>query len=182
MVQGCQFGKQSLNTYCVLALSWDRLGPLSAYEGRPPKPGIYLKICVFILTYLNFSHLQSILHLMQSIHLLRLISTAQKFFNLLILMLFSASAILFHLFHIDKTFPFEDFFHPRKQKKLLRASLGWGMGFMPFIFGQKLLNTQRGVGRCTCKSPIVKWANVLSLQKEFTEAEHSLSQQRQLEH
>ena len=29
------------------------------------------------------------------------------------------------------------------------------------LFGQKLLNTQCGVGRCTYKSPILKWANAL---------------------
>ena len=28
-------------------------------------------------------------------------------------------------------------------------------------FGQKLLNTQHSVGRHTCKSPIMKWANTL---------------------
>ena len=28
-------------------------------------PGIYLQCCIFIVTYLNFSHLQSTLHLMQ---------------------------------------------------------------------------------------------------------------------
>ena len=50
------------------------------------------------------------------------------------------------------------------------------------IFGQKLLNTQHSVGRCAGKSPIMKWANALSLQKKFTEAEHSLSQQCQLVH
>ena len=33
------------------------------------------------------------------------------------------------------------------------------------VFGQKLLNSQRGVGRCTGKSPIMKWANMLPLQK-----------------
>ena len=33
------------------------------------------------------------------------------------------------------------------------------------IFGEKLLNTQCGVGRCTCKSPIMKRTNTLSLQK-----------------
>ena len=29
------------------------------------------------------------------------------------------------------------------------------------VFAQKLLNTQRGVGRCAHKSPIMKWANAL---------------------
>ena len=49
------------------------------------------------------------------------------------------------------------------------------------IFCQKLLNTQKSVGWCACISPIVKWANALkSLQKKFTEAKRSLSQQHQL--
>ena len=43
------------------------------------------------------------------------------------------------------------------------------------VFAQKLLNTQCGVGRYAHKSPIMKWANVLSVQKKFTEAERSLS-------
>ena len=30
-------------------------------------------------------------------------------------------------------------------------------------FGQKLMNTQRGVGRCACKSPTVKWANKMKV-------------------
>ena len=34
------------------------------------------------------------------------------------------------------------------------------------IFGQKLLNTQLGVGRCTHKSPVVKWVNVLNESSE----------------
>ena len=29
------------------------------------------------------------------------------------------------------------------------------------VFGQKLLNIQSGVGRYACKSPIMKWANLL---------------------
>ena len=42
------------------------------------------------------------------------------------------------------------------------------------IFGKKLQYTQRSVGRCTCKSPIMKWANVLKeSSKKFTEASHN---------
>ena len=39
-------------------------------------------------------------------------------------------------------------------------------------------------GRCAPQSPtvIMKWANTLSLQKKFTEAERGLSQQPQLAH
>ena len=33
------------------------------------------------------------------------------------------------------------------------------------VFGQKLLNIQHGVGRYAHKSPTMKWANTLSLQK-----------------
>ena len=66
---------------------------------------------------------------MQSIHLLRLISTAQKFLNLLILMLFSASAIffLFRLFYIGKMFPFgtlRSFFIWGNKEKFLGVRLG----------------------------------------------------------
>ena len=44
-------------------------------------------------------------------------------------------------------------------------------------FGQKLLNTQHGVGRSAYKSRIMKWTNVLKESlKEFTEAKCSLSQ------
>ena len=36
------------------------------YKGGPKKPqNLFLKSCVFILTCLNFSHLQSTLYLMQ---------------------------------------------------------------------------------------------------------------------
>ena len=31
------------------------------------------------------------------------------------------------------------------------------------VLGKKLLNTLQGVGRCACKSPIMKWANSLKV-------------------
>ena len=75
------------------------------------------KICGFVLTCLNFSHLLSPFHLMQYTYR-DVFSVAQEFSNLLILMPFSASAVvLFRLYHISKTFPFEGFFHPGKQKQ-----------------------------------------------------------------
>ena len=71
---------------------------------------------------------------------------------------------LFHVSHVNKTFLFEDFFHPGKQKKchsgrdhVTREGGAWGHAG----FGQKLQNTQCGVGRCAHKSPIVKWTNTL---------------------
>ena len=30
------------------------------------------------------------------------------------------------------------------------------------VFGQKLLNTQQGIGRYACKSPIMLWANQMN--------------------
>ena len=48
------------------------------------------------------------------------------------------------------------------------------------VFGQKLLSIQCSVGRCAHILPIMRWANALGLQKIFTKAERSLSQQRQL--
>ena len=48
------------------------------------------------------------------------------------------------------------------------------------VFDQKLLNTQHGEGRGAHISSLMKWAKALSLQKTFTEAKRSLSQQHQL--
>ena len=82
-----------------------------------------------------------------------------------------------------KHFPLRTFFVKGNKKNLLRVRLGkwggWSTRVMRF-FDQKLLKTQHSMGRCAPKSPMMKWANALSRQKKFTEAEHSLSQQRQL--
>ena len=65
---------------------------------------------------------------------------------------------------------FEEFFHLGNQtnKKVTQVKIRWigRVGHRGHvIFGQKPLNTQHGVGRCACKSPIMKWAHALSLQK-----------------
>ena len=124
---------------------------------------------------------------MQNAHWDVFLHGSEQFLNLLILMPFKYfCCFLFHLFHIGKTFPFEDFFHPRKHKKITWSKIGWigRVGQRSHtIFGQKLLNTQCGVGRRARKSCIMKCANALSiLKKKFTEAEHSFSQQCQLVH
>ena len=125
-----------------------------------------------------------------AIHLLRYFFHCSKLFlNSLILMSFSVLAIfLFYLFHMGKMFPFEDFFMAGGGGRgINRSHSGWrgrvGYGGHA-VFSQKLQNTQRGVGRCTCKSPIMKWANMLkeSSKKKITEVERSLSQQHQLVH
>ena len=156
-------------------------------QGGPPKQNSFIKNCVFILTCLSFSYLQSTLHLMQYTYRDTFPTVHNRtFLKFLILMLFSASAYFCFSSTLAKRFPFKDFFfHLGKQKKSLWARLGeWGGWVTGVIlgFGQKLLNTQQGMGGCTCKSPIMKWANALSLPKKSTEAEHSLSQQHQLVH
>ena len=51
------------------------------------------------------------------------------------------------------------------------------------VFGQKLLNTQHGVGKCIPKSPFLQWINTWkSLQKNSLKSQGSLVQQCQLVH
>ena len=123
-----------------------------------------------------------------AMQLLRLFHCSKQFLNSSIFIPFSASAVcfLFHPFHMEKMFPLEDFFHLGKHKKVSWGEMQW-LGQVGHrghvIFGQNLLNIQHGVGRCTSKSTIMKWANVLKESlKKFSEAECSLSQQCQLVH
>ena len=68
---------------------------------------------------------------------------SQQFLNWLILMAFRLLLFLFHFFHIGETFPFVDFFHLGKQKRLGQdwVNGGWGTGGH-VSFSQKVLNTQ----------------------------------------
>ena len=87
-------------------------------RGDPKTLSLFIKYCVFILTCLTFSHLQTALHLMQYTYRDVFFHCLKQFLNLLIWMPFSTSSVfLFHLFHIDKTFTFKDSFLPGKQKK-----------------------------------------------------------------
>ena len=65
-------------------------------------------------------------------------------------------------------------------KKVIQDKIGWmrRVGHRgPAILGQKLLNTQRAVGQCTRKSPIINWADVLKESSiKFTETTGNLSQ------
>ena len=145
-------------------------------RGNPSKPEFIYKN-LYILTCLNFSHLQSALHLMQC-----------TYWHILVP--FSASVMLCFTFSTSaKYFPLRTFFiqgNKRKQTKVAWGETGWivrvGHGGHD-SFGQKLLNTQHGVGRYAHKSQIMKWANALKKSfKKFTKAEHNLSQQCQLVH
>ena len=146
-------------------------------DPKPPLEFIYKKSCIY--SYMFKLQSPSKYCPFDVVHLSRhLFHCSKQFLNSSILMLFSASAILFHLSHISKMFPFEYLFHLGKQNKV---AWGWdgvnkeGGAQGSCCFGQKLLITQHSVGRCAHKSPIMKWAN-------FTEAKHSLSQQCQLVH
>ena len=68
----------------------------------------------------------------------------------------------------------EHFSSGETNKKVTRGEIRW-IGRVwhgnHAVFSQKLLNTQYSVGRCTHKSPIMKWVNVLKeSSKKFTEA------------
>ena len=120
-----------------------------------------------------------------AIHLLRcFFHCLKQFLNLSILMPFSACHFFVSLLPHRQNFLFEDIFHGETKKSCLgQDQVNREVGHEAHAFsGPKLLNTQHSVGRCIRKSPIMKWANMLSLQKKFTEAKLSLSQQRQLVH
>ena len=105
------------------------------------------------------------------IHLLRCFSIAQnsfwtcQFWCLSVLLPFLSS----HLFHVDKTFSSEDFFHPWKQQKVTWGETAW-IGRVGHrgsaVFGQKLLNIQHSVGRCAHKSLIMKWETLKESSKK----------------
>ena len=80
-------------------------------EGPAPKRNLFIKLCTYLLipTYLNLSHLQNTLHLMQHNHQ-NFSHCLKQFLNLLILMAFSASAIFcFNYSTSAKHFPLRIF-------------------------------------------------------------------------
>ena len=164
---------------------------LYLYEGRPPhNPEFIYKNCVFILTCLNFSHLQSTLHLMQYTYRDIFFHSSEQFLNSSILMPFSASAIFCSAsFTSAKCFPLRTFFIQGNKNKVTRGKIRWigRVGHQESChFRSKTaqhLNTQcllvcAGALR---NSPIMKWAKALKeSSKKFTDAKHGLSQQCQL--
>ena len=88
--------------------------------GTPQEWNLFIKNCALILTCLNFSHLQSTLYLKHIIEMyFPLLTTVLELIHFDAFECFCWS--LFHLFHIGKMFPFEDFFHSGKQKEV-----AWG--------------------------------------------------------
>ena len=129
--------------------------------GTQNPQNLFIKYCVFILRCLNFSHLIQYKDLFST-----LVNSfwTRWFWRLLVLLPFFVSPLP----HC-KTFPFEDFFHPGGKKKVIQGKISW-IGRVGqwghTVFGQKW-KIQHGVGRCTRKSTIRKWANMLSLQKKI---------------
>ena len=126
---------------------------------------LFIKSCVLTFTCLNFSHLQSTLHWCNTPTNTFYFHWSQQFLNSSILMSFSAS-VIFCFTSSTSAKTFEDFLNLENQK----SSLVWdrvnregrALGSCLFLFSQKLLNTQCGVDRCTCKSAIIRWANTLT--------------------
>ena len=103
----------------------DRQGN-SMYKGETPKPwNLFRDHCVLILICLNFSYLQSTLHLMQYTYW-DFFSTAQNnfwthgFWCLLGLLPF----FLFHFFHISKMFPCEDLLRWGNKHNVVKGEIG----------------------------------------------------------
>ena len=103
--------------------------------------------------------------------------SSKQFLNLSVSMPFSASAMFVSPLPPQREFPFEDFFHPGNQRKLLGAGgeIWWmgrvGHGGHAFFWSKTAEHSAR-CGQVRSESPIKKWANALRVfKKRFTEAE-----------
>ena len=146
--------------------------------GAKPQEFIYIKFCIHFYMFKLDS--PSRYSSSDAMHLLRhFFHCSKQFLNSSILMPFSASAIFCSTYStLAKRFSLSTFsYGETTTKKVTWGEIGWigsvGHG-VHVIFGQKLMNTQCGVGKCACKSPTIKWANVL--EKSFKKsAEGKLS-------
>ena len=144
--------------YCSRCVGY--LSVQDTYEGEPPRTwNLFIKNFAFILICLNFSHLQSTLYLVQY--------TYKMFFPLpkTVFELLDFNAFLcFCRFFVSplphgQNVSLWGLFSSGKQK-VIWGKIEWiqRMGHRVHAgLGQKLLNTQNGVGRCTHKSLIIKW-------------------------
>ena len=93
--------------------------------GGQKTQNLHINNCMIILTCLT-SVTFKVLSPSDATHLSRcFFHCSKQFLSLSVLMPFSASAVLFYLFHICKTFPFEDFFiQGNKQTNKQKSHLG----------------------------------------------------------
>ena len=152
--------------------------------GNPKKAqNWFIKSCVFILTCLNFSTLQNLLHWVQQTYRDGFSHCSRQFLDSSILMPLALLPFLFQLFHISKTFPLEDSFHPGKQSHSGRDRVNREGGHGRHAgFGQKLLDTQQCGQVCSSITHHAMGKHIEKVFKKFTEAALSLSQQLQLVH
>ena len=146
--------RKNLRPY-ILIIQWGTQNPQN----------LFIKSCVFILTCLNFSHLQSTLHVMQYTYWDVFSATQSSFWThqfwcLSVLLLFFVPPLQ----HWQNVSLWGHFLSGEIKKShsgqdwVNREGGAWGQ---KIFFGQKLLNTQHGLGRYAHKSPIMKWANAL---------------------
>ena len=158
---------------------------VAMYKGGPKKTEFIYKKYAFVLTCLNFCHLHR-LSFWCNTPIETFFHFSKQFLNSSILM---PSTLLPFLV---SPLPYQQnvalwgppFFLLGKQKnhsgwdQVNREVGAWGSWY----FWLKTAEHSVRSGQVRSKSPIMKWANALSLQKKFTEAEHNLSQQCPLVH
>ena len=125
-------------------------------RGDPPQWNLVIKNCVFIFTCLNFSHLQSTLHLSQYTNGDCLSTSQNSFWT----HHFCCLLVLLPFFYFNSSYPQNVSLWVHK---VARGGIRWigrvGLGGHA-VFGKKLLNTECGVGRRDHKSPIMKWTDM----------------------
>ena len=142
---------------------------LETYEGDPKNPKfIYKKLYIYSYMFklqssLKFSPFNAVYLLRLFFHYSKWFWTHQFWWLLVILPFFVSPLLhwqnvsLWGLFSSGKKKSCSEWDQMNKK--------GGAPG--PAVLGQKLLNTQHSVGRYAHKSPIMKWANALSLKKFY---------------
>ena len=140
------------------------------YMKGDPKNGIYKKLCIYSYMF-KLQDFHSTLHLMQYTYW-DIFSMAQnsfwtrRFWCILVLL----SVLVSPLPYQENVSLWGLFSSGETKKSCLEGEVSWigGVGHRDYaVFGQKLPNTQWDVGRYTCKSPIMKWANTLKVFKKI---------------
>ena len=148
---------------------------------------IYKRLCIYSYMFKPQSPSKNspfvLIHLLRFFPLLKTVFWTCQLWCLLVLLLF----FVLPLPHGQKVSLWGLFSSEEIKKKVTWGETEW-IGSVQHrghaVLGQRLLNTQYDVGRCACKSSIMKWAIALrelkKKKKNHTEAQLSLSQQCQL--